>query len=273
MYKYKLEYEIMPREISEVAFRPIVRVENISFDPSYMEGFGALFPKDSRKKVFKLVGEIASQASIDMEDVLVCCFAGDTDDASMDAVDEKKLAVASASRVDHDPDDELVGDHEGDDSNEANIIARDAELVQTEINRITKEMSELFEWGELTEALKRQKLGQIAKLRERKQELHGSRKNATLPVYYTTLAGGILTDDPESNPLSYLPFWKARDAVGKLAIYSRAALENAGIRVEEKSLEQLRLFGTGRKIMEACVGMVTFTIYNPNLSESGKLIQ
>ncbi|MFZ1249712.1 MAG: hypothetical protein WAQ24_05335 [Candidatus Saccharimonadales bacterium] len=249
-------------KIPEIYFGQPLVIPRPDTDFGYLDHFKEVFTLEIRQRVQEHVGELVLQAGLEPEAVVVSCFGGETDAASLEAVDEKKLAVASESKVDHNGDEELWG-HWGDDSNEANIIARDREALQAQINAIVANMSFLFDQGELTEADIASMQAKIAALRCKKNELQAAQEAANTPVYYATPLSGLETDDLENNPLTYLPTWDGVDTVGRLALYSVAALKATGIRLDEKSLEQIRMFGKGNDIMKACIGIIKFAIHNP----------
>ncbi len=257
---------------TEVSYTGQIEPPSKEVNPDYADDFALLFSEEVRGQLHVLVTRLATDSEVLPENVLVSCFSGPTDPEAMDKVDAKKLSVASQSRLDHNSDDDLDDlDHGGDDSNTQNILARDEEArlreLQSKINNLVQDMSDLYDAGKLTEAAKRNFQQQISALKAQKASPAVADEVAQMPVYYATGIDGLTDDDPEDNPLSYAPLDLAREVLAVLVVYDRTKLEAAGIRIEEKSLEQQRLIGLGRNIMSACIGLVYFRLSNPFLPE------
>lgn len=258
--------------LTEVSYIHQIELRSEEVDPAYVDGFDALFPKGVREEFHALVTLLATDSGVPRENVLVSCFSGPTDPDAMDKVDAKKLSVASQSRLDRNSDDDFGDlDHGGDDSNTQNISARDEEArlreLQSKINNLVQDMSDLYDAGKLTEAAKRNFQQQISALKAQKASPAVADEVVQMPVYYATGIEGLTYDDPEDNPLSYAPLYLARKVLAVLAVYDRTKLAAAGIQIDEKSLEQQRLIGLGRNIMSACIGLVYFRLSNPFLPE------
>jgi hypothetical protein len=220
------------------------------------------FPTFATEAVRTRVAEAATQLlqaakpnGIDPDEVYVSCFVGNYDDDSLTAIDAEKLNAPAPFDSHY--------EEGGNDSNEANIHIRSINALRRELAVIGRELGTLHEAGTLTPSAKTAGMAEMADINSKIAAIKERQSAANLPVYYATPLEGLRNDIGEDNPLAYAGEFDERGpTVAHLALYDAAALRAAGIRIEEKSVEQLRIFGRGADIMQHCLAVMDVVYVN-----------
>lgn len=247
-------------------------IEASLYPPITVRGFGGcyedyaeMFPASIRARVATVAASLAMEAGIDQpaERLLLCGFSGDYDDVSMAGVDARKLAVhSSVPDGGGFEDEETFWGFDGDDSNLPNIVERQRQELRNEKARIGEELRQAFESGTLTDSARLTAAAAINDLNQRISDLGQAKLADQLPVYYATPLSGLQSPDAEDSPLAYLGDPEP-DSPGVLAIFDQTSLQEAGIRIEEKSEAQTRIITTGAELMRHCVAIVHIHFTEP----------
>jgi hypothetical protein len=238
--------------------------ERVSIDPGDAtdpyEELESIFPADVREAVHDLVLRSARDADgnpIPAERLLVSGFDVDITDEVLAATDAHKLSVKSAVPEGGftsglGDDEEMFRHYDGDDSNQANVIERDIQELRDEKRTIARQLEAM---QDAPASSKQDQVQSLGELNAKIADLQKAKASATLPIYYASEVDRLLDSRPEDNPLAYARF-EEDDAAPQLAVYDRAALEAAGIVIEQKGPTQFRIHGHGADIMQHCVAII-----------------
>jgi hypothetical protein len=258
---------------SEISLTREIPVEVTLFPPIPTHGavdahsdFELVGTPEVRERVAAAAEELMQVAAPErgLGDICVSCFSEPYGPDALAAADAYKLSVRSKAAGAGQAPTYLFaayGDYEssyttlfaGDDSNAWNVTERDIQGLRRELVEIGDRMAEIDSKGILTASHSADAAEQIARINRQIAELQTIKAKSNVPVYFATPFEGLCNDMGEDNPLAYageLP------GAAHLAFYDRAALDEVGIQITEKTDAQLRIYGHGQEIMNHCVAIM-----------------
>jgi hypothetical protein len=219
------------------------------------EDFDDIITEEVRERVAAAGRALLHVAApeLDLNDVLISCFGQEYGADAMDGADMFKLGVASHVPLGGFLDAEEHHDFGGDDSNEANIIERQIQLLRDSRAGIGLDINRLMRTGRLNESERLEAAQRVAEINAQIEALNADKAKAVLPVYFATPFDGLLQSVAEDNPLAY-----AGEVPGEayLAFYNGAAMRAAGLKLTNKTDEQIRIAARGAEIMRHCVAVM-----------------